>query len=342
MVPSGSWSGNVGELLGAARALVTPGLRAAVATLPPAVERIAAHHFGWTDPAVGEHAWGKGVRSALVLACARAVGGQESAAVPAAVAIELVHNASLIQDDLIDGDTVRRHRPAVWVEFGAPAAILVADAMFFASIRALHSGAVRDVGAATEVFVDAVQQLVAGELTDTSFEARGEVSLAECSAMTAAKTGALLEAACVLGAHCGGADSDCSYQLGRFGHHLGVAFQAVDDYLGIWGASENTGKPVLADLRQRKKSLPVVFALTSDNPAAAELASFYHGDGLLSEEQVERAADLIERTGAREWVREYGRQEIDSALRYLSAACSDTVGRDQLTVLAQLVRDREA
>jgi geranylgeranyl diphosphate synthase type I len=149
------------------------------------VARIAAYHFGWThQDGSGREAkdsWGKGVRSALVLACAQAVGGQPISAIPAAVAVELVHNASLIHDDLIDKDTMRRHRLSVWAAYGDPAAILVGNALLVAATQALLVDRARHAIDATMTLNTAIDRLIDGELADTSFEKRRTVSLAECT-----------------------------------------------------------------------------------------------------------------------------------------------------------------
>ncbi|WP_051047418.1 polyprenyl synthetase family protein [Nocardia asiatica] len=329
------------DLLSEARAVVAPALRLWVATLPYTIRRIANYHFDWTDhdgsPNSGG-SWGKGLRAALVLACARAVGGQTAAAVPAAAAVELVHNASLIQDDVFDQDTMRRHRPSVWAAYDPAAAVLVGDALFFSSIEALLSSphSVPAIG----TLIDVVKRLLAGERADIEFESRRDVSLPECMAMTAAKTGALIEGACALGARYGEATPEQIGALGSFGHHLGIAFQLVDDYLGIWGVEGVTGKPVLADLRRRKKSLPVVAALQARTPAATELASFYFDEGPMTDAQAMRAARLIEQTGAQDWVLAEGRTHAAKALEKLVEARPTVEGKTQLAALARLVTDR--
>ncbi|MBF6229277.1 polyprenyl synthetase family protein [Nocardia abscessus] len=342
---TGALESSVDDLLGEARTFITPALRASVAALPYNIRLVASYHFGWTNPdgsrLAAEGSWGKGLRPALVLACARAVGGDASMAVPAAAAVELVHQASIIQDDVIDHDAVRRHRPAVWTVYGIPAAVLVADALFFASIRALLGGSPQHTVAATETFIDDVQCLVAGELTDTHFETRRKVSLAACWTMTAAKTGALMESACALGARLGNATPQRIREMGRFGHSLGMAFQAVDDYLGIWGTGL-TGKPVLADLKRRKKSLPVAYAMATQTTASAELAAVYGKDGQLTDREAELAAALIEQTGARAWVITQARAKVATALDHLAAARPTADGLDQLTAIARIITDRQA
>ncbi|WP_280422244.1 polyprenyl synthetase family protein [Nocardia carnea] len=332
-------------LLRRARRLAAPALRAAVDALPEQTRALASYHFGWTDLAGNPDSasWGKGVRTAFTLACARAVGGNELSAVPAAAAVELVHNASLIHDDLLDADTMRRHRPAVWAASGTAAAVLVGDALFHAGVRALHTEPGEHTTAATMVLLDAVLELIDGEKADTAFETRHDVTLDECLTMVEAKTGALLGAACALGARYGGiADPDRLDAFARFGRHVGLAYQAVDDYLGIWGVTEGTGKPVLADLVRRKKSLPVVYALNTATPAAAELAELYFGDGDLSPGHVDRAAELVEQTGAREWVREFSRRHTATAREYLACARPAPGGLADLFSLIRLVSERDA
>lgn len=333
----------VGDLLDEARTSVTPHLRASVAALPHEIRRIASYHFGWADnhgrKLATDRGWGKGLRPALVLASARAVGGDPAAAVPAAAAVQLVHEASLIQDDVFDHDAIRRHRPAVWAVFGAPAAVLVGDALFFASVRALSDGASQHYAAATKSLIDDVQCLVAGELADTRFETRRQVSLGQCWAMTAAKTGALMGSACALGARYGDASPERIHAIARFGHSLGIAFQCLDDYLGIWGDAR-TGKPVRADLRRRKKSLPVAYALEVETPASAELAALYRQDRQLTDLDAKRAAELIDQTGARTWLLDQARMHIDAALANLAEARPTPDGRDQLTALARYITNR--
>lgn len=335
------------SLLSQTRTLVAPALRAAVAELPPDIERVAAYHFGWrdldgTDLGGDAATWGKGLRSALVLACAVAAGGRREDALSAAVAVELLHNASLIHDDWIDSDTQRRHRIALWAAFDASTAILAGDALFFASIQALQTGPIQHIAAATSTLTAAGQRLIAGERADVEFETRDHVSVPECLAMIAGKTAALIECCCALGALFGGADAARVDAFARYGHHLGLAFQAVDDYLGIWGVSQVTGKPALSDLRRRKRSLPIVYALNARTSASDRLAGIYRGGDLLSDADAEQAAQLVEDTGAKQWVLDYGHQQIRTATAHLASACPTTSGSDVLTTLATAVVDRDA
>ncbi|WP_327167703.1 polyprenyl synthetase family protein [Streptomyces subrutilus] len=283
---------------------------------------MAGYHFGWWDrhgvPAPG--ASGKALRPALVLLACQGVGGRAEQALEAATAVELVHNMSLLHDDVIDGDALRRHRPAVWSVFGIPAAILTGDAMLSLAGRVL-SEAPGPVGAAGPGWLDdAVQQLVEGEFADTAAEGRHDVTLAESTALAEAKTGSLIALSCALGALAGGADPARTAHLRRFGHHAGAAFQLVDDILGIWGDPRVTGKPHLSDLRSRKKSLPVVAALTATGPASEELARLYRSPAPLTDTQLADAAVLVEAAGGRTWAEREAEQRTAQAVAALEAA----------------------
>lgn len=342
----GTPNSEVADILAQARAMVEPALRATVAALPPEVAALTYYHFGWNGtvsaartPTAGG---GKGVRAALALACARAVGGQAQAAIPAAAAIELMHNASLIQDDLFDGDTMRRHRPTVWTAAGMPAAVLAGDALFAAYNRAVLAGPPQHIAYAVDELSRTNLAMIAGQLADLEFDTRrGTVTVGEYRDMTAGKTAALLSSACALGAHYGDATAERTAALRQFGHHLGMAYQAIDDYLGIWGNSAATGKSHSTDLRHRKMTLPVVVALTDTTPAAAELAELYQRQSNLTDTEIDRATTLIEQTRAPHWTREYGHQQLQHASTHLERACPTRTGGEQLTALARFVTDRD-
>src|SRR6202041_2509186 len=286
-----------------ARDLVSPAIEAAIGRLTPDVRVVAAYHFGFADaegnPAGGGS--GKALRPALALLSARATGAQPDRGVTAAVAVELVHNWSLLHDDIMDGDTERRHRPTAWTVFGVGAAILAGDGMVaLANDLLLEDTAPAGLWAA-RCLSTAVLRLIAGQGEDLAFEERGDVSLPECIEMAGDKTAALMACACTIGAVHVGAPPELAMGLAEFGGHVGLAFQLTDDLLGIWGATEVTGKPVMADLRARKKSLPVVAALPSGTHEGAELKELLARDGELSEGDLVRAADLIIAAGGKAW-----------------------------------------
>jgi geranylgeranyl diphosphate synthase, type I len=244
------------EILAWSRTTVDPALRNAVAQLPASMRRVARYHFGWCDsegkPASGDT--GKAIRPALALLCAQAVGGNPEAAVPVAVAVELVHNFSLLHDDVLDRDLMRRHQPAAWTVFGAADAILAGSALLSLAFQSIAHGSVAPGGEGVSRLHQCVAELCHGQSLDLSFEQRGHVEMGESWAMSAAKTGALFSCACSLGAMTGGATAGQVRLLNGFGDHLGLAFQLVDDLLGIWGDPAVTGKPAHSDLTSRKKS----------------------------------------------------------------------------------------
>ncbi|PWS44478.1 polyprenyl synthetase, partial [Streptomyces sp. ZEA17I] len=243
---------------------------------------------------------GKAIRPALVLAAARALGGDPERAVRAAVAVELAHNFTLLHDDVIDEDTTRRHRPTAWAVFGVPDAIITGDALLALAQRLLAEDSHPAAARAAARLSSCVIELCAGQQADCAFEERGpdEVTLDECLTMATAKTGALLGCACALGALYAGAEDRAVRAMDGFGREAGLSFQLIDDLIGIWGDPARTGKPVGADLAAHKKSLPVVAALTSGTPAAAELAALYRGP-MSTTGEVDRAADAVDRAGGR-------------------------------------------
>jgi geranylgeranyl diphosphate synthase type I len=329
-----------GEVLAWSRATVDPPLRAAIDSLPGAMRHVAGYHFGWWDEE-GRSVQadpGKAIRPALVLACAEAVGESAGAAIeaiPAAVAVELVHNFSLIHDDVMDADITRRYRPTVWAAFGRDAAILAGDALLALALEVLADSA---RPTASALLSRTVQRLLDGQSADLAFELRADVTLDECLEMAKAKTGALIGCSCALGVLYGGGRSEQVAQLRGFGERIGLAFQFVDDVLGIWGDPAVTGKPARSDLRSRKKSLPVVAALTSGTDAGRELAAMYAGP---SEVDVERAAAFVESAGGRNWCYRQLDALLAEAFGRLAAARTKAHAEAELIGLARLIAHRD-
>ncbi|WP_053852752.1 polyprenyl synthetase family protein [Streptomyces sp. NRRL B-24085] len=299
------------EVLTRCRALVRPALQEAVGGLHPWVREMAAYSFGWCEVggAPATASGGKGVRQALAVLGAEAAGAPGRAGVPAAVAVELVHVFSLLHDDIMDGDPARRGRPTVWKAYGTGPAVLAGDALFALAVETLAlsgPGPVRLLSAA-------LSDLVRGQADDLLFATRPwtgpeRVRPDEYRAMAEHKTGALLGCAAALGALLGGAPPATVTALDRAGRHLGVAFQMVDDVLGIWGDPLVTGKPVHGDLRERKKTFPVLAALDSPSPAAARLARLLESDGA-----PRRIAALVEECGGRAAALAEARRHLASA-----------------------------
>ncbi|MDT8916113.1 family 2 encapsulin nanocompartment cargo protein polyprenyl transferase [Amycolatopsis sp. PS_44_ISF1] len=329
----------VTEVLAWSRARWEPSMRAAVDRLPGSMRRIAGFHFGWWDEQgrATHRRGGKALRPALVLLCAEAAGGDPEDAVAAAVAVELVHNFSLLHDDVMDRDETRHHRPTAWTAFGTGPAILAGDALLALAFDVLAP----DGPDATRRLGRAVLDLLEGQGEDVAFERRGDVTPAECVRMAAGKTGALIGVACTLGALVVGGRGEQVGRLGVFGRSLGLAFQHVDDLLGIWGDPAATGKPVYSDLQNRKKSLPVVAALAAGTPAARELASLYEREASLSEGQLAHAASLVDSAGGREWSRSQAATLLTTGLTALASARPTPRAAAELAALARLITRRD-
>lgn len=331
------------EFLRRTRGIVDGRLRTAVNRLGEPMRTVAGYHFGWCDArgVPTDSASGKAIRPALVLLCAQAVGTRTESGVDAAVAVELVHNFTLLHDDVMDGDATRRHRPTVWSVFGMPAAIQAGDALLALAVEILVTQPAPRTTTAMRWLCDALLDMVSGQCADISFEHNENVELDECVTMAADKTAALIGCACALGALLGGAEAARVERLHRFGHHLGLAFQLIDDLLGIWGNPRITGKPVWSDLRAAKKSLPVVAALTSGSTAGHQLAALYHRRAPLGEDELATAASLIEQAGGRRWAEDAADRHLRTALTHLDAAGPSPNAATQLTALAHLITRRD-
>jgi len=322
--------------------MMAPRLRSAVDRLPASARDVVGYHFGWLDewgrPA--NRSPGKLLRPALTILCAEAVGSTANRAVDAAVAVELVHNFSLLHDDVMDVDPTRRHRPTVWSLFGVPAAILAGDALLALAVEVLAETSEGPLGSVSTLCA-ALQELIDGQFRDVSFERRGDVTVDDWLAMAGGKTAALLRCACELGASHGGGTTTQVAALAQFGWHLGVAFQVVDDLLGIWGDPSETGKPTLSDLRARKKTLPVVAALADTGMWSKRLAEMYLRPGPLDEQDLASVAALVDLAGGRDWAQTDAERRLRLALGHLTQAHPVRDAYHALVAVAALVTRRD-
>jgi geranylgeranyl diphosphate synthase type I len=328
------------DVLARSRQLVDPVLVATLQRLHPDIRRAAEYHLGYVEadgaPADGS---GKRIRPALAVLSAESVGADADVGVPGAVAVELVHNFSLLHDDIIDGDRERRHKPTVWALFGVGQAILVGDALQTVAHQVLLETRTAAASAAGSVLADAVADMIAGQAEDVALESDESIDLDRCIRMAAAKTGALLSCASSIGAVLAGADPAAIAALAEFGTEVGLSFQAVDDILGIWGDPAITGKPVGADLAAKKKTLPVAFATAANAEARDELGAAFR-NGALDAEAVRRATRRVERAGGREATEEFARAHLAAALAALERADLDAGAVDELIQVARYICER--
>lgn len=308
-----------------ARDLVVPALREAVSLLEPSIREVVEYHMGLTGGG------GKALRPALALLAAQSAGGRAEDALPGAVSVELVHNFSLLHDDVMDKDQERHHRPTAWTVYGESRAILAGDALQTLSIEVL------DDARAIALVAGATQRMIAGQALDLGLEGRWEATVDECLQMIAGKTAALLSCSTGVGAVLAGAPDETVTALSSFGEQLGMAFQAVDDLLGIWGRPEVTGKPVGNDLRQKKVSLPVAAGLESADPRLRELLSSPE----LTDEDVREATELLERAGANTFAAEEAERRLGLALAELDRVDLEAGPREELAALARFIIERE-
>ncbi len=321
-------------ILERSRALVVPALRAALDRLHPRMAAVGSYHLGFTDPdgRPVDAPGGKYVRPALALLSSEAAGAPAEEGLAGAVAVELVHDFSLLHDDVMDGDEQRRHRPTAWRVFGEADAVLAGDALLSLAFEVLLE---HPRGPAALARLNrAVAGLVSGQADDLGFEERAVVSPEDCREMTACKTGALLSCSAAIGAELAGGRRDLVDALAGFGAHLGVAFQAVDDLLGIWGTEEVTGKPH-GDLVRGKKSLPVCAALAADPSLAGVLGRSLEPDAAA------RAAAAVEAAGGRDYVRSLAAEETRAALDALARVDIPIQVRAELEGLAAFITRRE-
>jgi geranylgeranyl pyrophosphate synthase len=250
--------------------LLDAGLRRTTPRMRGLLRQMTAYHMGWTDthghPA--NDPAGKRIRPALSLWACEALGGDPVWALPAAVAVELIHNFTLIHDDIQDRDQVRRHRPTVWSIWGAEQGINAGDGMFAAAMSALLAPGPRPGRRtrAAHLLSRAVVEVVEGQCLDLSLEGRPGASQATYLRLATMKTGALLGAAMAAGAVLAGAPRAVTQRFDAAGRMLGLAFQVRDDWLGTWGDPDMTGKGRSGDLRRRKLTYPVVAAYEVATP----------------------------------------------------------------------------
>lgn len=280
------------------------------------IAEMIRHHFGWDAPLPESR--GKRVRPLLTLLCTAATGGDWRTALPAAAAVELIHNFTLVHDDIEDASETRRGRPTVWYLWGIPQAVNTGDFLYVVSHlacqRLLKQGLPPEAVLAVRNELDVASlRLAQGQHLDIAFESRDPVPADEYLTMIAGKTAALLGAACASGAIVAQAGPDATDACRRFGLGLGMAFQLMDDLIGIWGNPQETGKSDSDDLRQGKKTYPILLGLQTSpgfrqawvsarasEPDVAALQTLLEAAGTRRATQAEAERYTLEAQGALE------------------------------------------
>ncbi|MBC8264828.1 MAG: polyprenyl synthetase family protein [Anaerolineales bacterium] len=313
----------------------------------PSFYNMMQYHLGWIDENFASTAGGGGkhVRPIMCLLTCQATGGDPVQVLPAAATLELVHDFSLVHDDIEDKSDLRRGRPTVWKIWGVPQAINAGDGLFVLAhltMQRLADGGVlpRRVLTALEILDQACLALTEGQYLDLSFETRLDVDVQQYLSMIRGKTAALFSAAAQLGALIAGSDPESIAHYHRFGQNLGLAFQIVDDILGIWGNPQATGKPAADDIRQRKKTLPIVRALEEEQKNEAKgLREIYQRE-TIDEEAVGVALKILENLGARQYAEIMANDYYQQALAELDATGVENEAQDDLRELAAFLVER--
>ena len=288
------------------------------------------YHMGWTGEGAGADATGKRIRPLLVLLASASFGLIDRKdekeidlcwlhAKSAAAAIELIHNFSLVHDDIQDNSDKRRGRNTVWVNWGAPMAINVGDALFVIANQAILDLAkyypAEVVIKAAGILNNSCLDLTRGQFLDMSYEERNDLGIDEYWPMVGGKTSALLAACTHIGALLGNASEAEQEAYRLFGWHLGLAFQVQDDILGIWGDELITGKSAASDLVEGKNSLPVLYGLGKQGKFAERWAQ-----GSITASEVKDVAMQLEIEGGKKYAEEISIKETQKALAYLDQA----------------------
>jgi len=296
--------------------------------------------MGWTGEDAGPEAAGKRIRPLMVLLSTASSGGNWQFALPAAAAIELVHNFSLVHDDIQDNSLKRRGRDTSWVKWGAPMAINIGDALFVISNQAIldlkENFPAEVVVRAGEILNNTCLELTRGQFLDMSYEERTDLTVEDYWPMIAGKTAALLSACCHLGSLLGGADQAKQESYRSFGHYLGLAFQVQDDILGIWGDENITGKSAASDLLEGKNSLPILAGLSRKGKFAERWTQ-----GPIQPDEVELVARLLASEGGLIAAQEASKQMTELALMSLREVDAQGEAGEALFELADKLLKRD-
>jgi len=295
----------------------------------PSLRNILRYHMGWQDEhghsCSGES--GKLMRSTLCLLSCQAVGGDTSQVMPAAAAVELIHNFSLIHDDIEDVSYERHHRPTVWKLWGESQAINAGDAMFtlayLALLRLKEKGiADEKIVSATEMLSLACLELCEGQYLDVEYENRLDTTVEDYLDMAAKKTAALFAVSTSLGAYLGSEGSELVDFFHLFGKELGIAYQICDDILGIWGAAESIGKSA-GDVSRRKKTLPVVYGLQNSEGVARKRLEALYSQKSIGDKDTAEVMKILDHLGARDYAENLAEQYHCKASAHLEATRLD-------------------
>jgi len=297
------------------------------------------YHMGWTGEGMGREATGKRIRPLIVLLATASAGTDWKTSLPAAAAVELVHNFSLVHDDVQDNSEKRRGRPTVWTKWGVPMAINVGDALFVISNQAImdliKTHPASTVVRAATILHGTCLDLTRGQFLDMSYEERNDLGIEDYWPMVGGKTSALLSACTQIGALLGNAGEAEQESYRQFGYHLGLAFQVQDDILGIWGDEAVTGKSAASDLVEGKNSLPILYGIGKQGKFAERWKQ-----GPIKASEVKAVAAQLEDEGGKSYAEEMSEKETQIALEYLRKASPRGAAGASMLELANMLLKR--
>ena len=336
------------EMFNRYRADLNEAMRRQVSSDRVGVYDMLRYYLGWVDkygnPCSATE--GKALRPTLCLFACEATGGPVSQALPAAVALELIHNFSLIHDDIQDRDETRHHRPTLWAEWGVPRALVAGNVLRIVADMSLnglgepHADTERVLGV-VNLLTEAYLEMIEGQYLDISYEGRRDIGMGDYLDMIARKTGALIRCSLNLGAMIGTRHAATVEAFRDFGRSLGYVFQIRDDVLGVWGDEESTGKPVGADILRKKNSLPVVYAMSVASGSEKQLLVETYGRDHLNDDDVAMVLGVMDEVRTREYAHRIAADHCDAAMRALSAVELDPEIRQQAEELVHFLLVRQ-
>lgn len=295
---------------------------------------IISYHFNWDSEGDEKTRKGKRLRPLMLLLATESVGGNPEDSLPAAAAVEFIHNFSLIHDDIEDHDEYRHGKETVWMKFGVEIAINAGDALFslaFLSLGQLR-GVDKDILELLQILSSTCAKLTGGQDMDLGFEKADAISQEDYLLMVQGKTVSLFEACCSMGSILGGGSLKEQQSLSKFGNKLGLAFQIRDDWLGLWGDPKKTGKKRASDLYKSKWTFPILYAAQTNGSYIDEIRM---GKKMIDPDEV---IQKITSTGAKEYTIGYMNKLLDEAIKELDTLQKDTQTTSIMMSLIENIR----
>lgn len=327
---------------------VDSGLRDRLSVSTSFVYSMLRYNMGWSDTSgvPVSAAQGKALRPTLCLLACEAVCGEFKRALAPAVSLELIHNFSLIHDEIQDRDESRRHRPTLWKVWGDAKALTAGNVLRIVADTSIEglcgdSLPLADVLAVHEVIAEASLEMIEGQHLDMAYEGRSDIGMKDYLDMIARKTGALIRTAMHVGAIMGIGNHAVIESFRECGRVLGYVFQIRDDVLGIWGEEKTTGKPVGADIRRKKNSLPIVHAMSQASRVQKQALENVYARETVEDSDVEIVLDIMDGLGTQAFANSLAAEHCERGLERLACVEVPPEGRADIEELATFLLIRQ-